>query len=194
MNLEVRFHFIFRLRCIDDGLFAIGLIFLYRRNRRAVLDPTKDAHGIRLNIPFIRIAAFSKTNCLSFSSMIAITIGTGPHTPNGTAVTPPIENDTSFDGTLSEVSTHDSEAEPYVAQFGVIRKDQVWEEFMSYAEKAKGSMAADTTEWAGSNVYIDFDPRTDSEEEGSDDDGLSSLQKSVSRALGIDPTKEFFSE
>lgn len=194
MNLEVRFRFLFRLRSLMDRLSAIGLIFLYRRNRRAVLDPTRDAHGIRLNIPFIRIAAFSKSNCLSFAWMVAITIGTGPHTPNGTAVTPPIETDTSFDGTLSEVSSHDSETEPYVVQFGVIRKDPVWEEFMSYAEKAKASMAADTTEWAGSNVYIDFDPRTDSEEEGSEANGLSSLQKSVSRALGIDPTKEFFSK
>jgi hypothetical protein len=177
-----------------DGLFAIGLLFLFRRNRRAVLDPTKDAHGIRLNVPFIRVAAFSKSQCFTFTWMIAITIGTGALAANGGSATPPIENDTSSDGTLSEVSTHDSEAEPYVVQVGVIRKDPVWDEFMSHVEMAKATMTADTTEWAGSNVYIDFDPRTDFEEEGSDTNGLSTLEKSVSRALGLDPTKEFFSE
>jgi hypothetical protein len=169
-------------------------MYLHRRNRHAVLDPTKDAHGIRLNIPLIRIAAFSKSDCLSFSWMIAITVNTSYHTPNGAAVTPPIETDTSMDGTLSVVSTHDSETEPYVVQVGTIRKDPEWDEFMSYVEKAKATTAADTTEWAGANVYIDFDPRVDAEDEGSDDGGLSSMQKSVSRALGIDSTKEFFSE
>lgn len=195
MNLEVRFYPFFSPSIYRwMGLSAIGLIYLHRRNRHAVLDPTKDAHGIRLNIPFIRIAAFSKSDCLSFSWMIAITIGTGPHTPNGAVVTPPIEADASNDGTLSEISSHDSDTEPYVVQVGTIRKDPEWNEFMSYVEKAKASTAADTTEWAGANVYIDFDPRTDADEEGSDDDGLSTVQKSVSRALGIDPTKEFFSE
>ena len=48
---------------------------------------------------------------------------------------------------------------------------RVWEEFMSHVEKAKATITADTTEWAGSNVYIDFDPRTDFEEEESDANG-----------------------
>lgn len=175
---------------------AIGLIFLYRRNRRAVLDPTEDVHGIRLNIPLSRIATASKTEAFSFSWMVSITISSDAVASNGAAVTPPVEADSPSDGaTLSEVLSQDSEAEPYVVQVGVIRKDAVWDELMSYVEKAKVAAAADTTtEWAGSNVYIDYDPRADLEEEESDGSGLSSLQKSVSRALGLDFTKEFFSE
>jgi hypothetical protein len=178
-----------------DVFHAIGLIFLYRRNRRAVLDPTEDVHGIRLNIPLSRIAAASKSQCFSFSWMVAITIGADPVASNGSAATPPVENDSSYDGsTLSEVLTQDSETEPYVVQVGVIRKDAVWDDFMSYVEKAKLAMAADATEWAGANVYIDFDARADLDDEDSDDTGLSGVQKSVSRALGLDFTKEFFSE
>ncbi len=177
-----------------DELPAIGLIFLYRRNRRAVLDPTEDVHGIRLNIPLSRIAATSKSQCLSFAWMVSITIGTDLPTSNGAAGAPLVEIDSSNDGTLSEVTSHDSEAEPYVVQFGVIRKDPVWDDFMSYVEKAKAATAADATEWIGSNVYIDFDPRADFEDDESEGNGLSVLQKSVSLALGLDPTKEFYSE
>ena len=65
---------------------------------------------------------------------------------------------------------------------------------MSHVEKAKATMTADATEWAGSNVYVDFDLRTDFEEEESDANGLSTLPESVSRALGIDLTKEVFSK
>ncbi len=179
-----------------DDLPAIGLIFLNRRNRRAVLDPTEDVNGIRLNIPLSRIAANTKTLSLSFAWMISITIGADHLGSNGTAATP-AENDSLSlsDGTLTEILSHDSEAEPYVVQFGVIRKDPVWDDFMSYVEKAKAATAADsTTEWAGSNVYIDFDPRLDLEDEGSEGNGLSSLQKSVAHALGLDPAKEFYSE
>jgi sterol 3beta-glucosyltransferase len=167
-----------------------GILFLYRRNRRAVLDPTEDVHGIRLNIPLSQIASASKSACLSFSWMVAITIGTSPLASNGASAL--ADNDSLSDGTLSEVLSNDSEAEPYLVQVGIIRKDPVWDEFMSYVEKAKVAMAADATEWAGSNVYIDFDPRAELEEEESDGGGLSSLQKSVSRALGLDPTKEFY--
>ena len=81
-----------------------------------------------------------------------------------------------------------------MVQFAVIREDPVWIDIMSYVEKAKAAMAADATEWAGSNVYFDFDPRAELEDEGSEDNGLSGLQKSVSHALGLDPTKEFYSE
>ena len=73
-----------------------------------------------------------------------------------------------------------------MVQVGLIR---VWEVFLSRVEKAKATM-----EWAGSNVYVDFDPRTDFEEEESDANGLSTLPESVSRALGIDLTKEVFSK
>jgi hypothetical protein len=179
-----------------DEFPAIGLMFLYRRNRRSVLDPTEesDANGIRLNIPLSRIAAISKSRCLSFPWMVSITIGADNLASNGSAVTPPAENDSLSDGTLTEVLSQDSEAEPYVVQFAVIREDPVWIDIMSYVEKARAAMATDATEWAGSNVYFDFDPRADLEDEGSEDNGLSGLQKSVSHALGIDPTKEFYSE
>ena len=178
-----------------DELLAIGLIFLYRRNRRAVLDATGDANGIRLNIPLSRIAAISKSQCFTFAWMVSITIGADNLASNGAAVTPPVENDSQSDGTtLSEVLSQDSDAEPYVVQFGALRKDPIWDDFMSHVEKAKAAMAADATEWAGSNVYIDFDPRAEWEDEGSEDNGLTGLQKSVSHALGLDPTKEFYSE
>jgi hypothetical protein len=172
------------------------VIFLNRRNRRAVLDPTEDVNGIRLNIPLNRIAAHSKTLSLSFAWMISITIGADQLGSNGAAAIP-AENDSLSlsDGTLTEILSHDSEAEPYVVQFGVIRKDPVWDDFESYVEKAKVPIAADsTTEWAGSNVYIDFDPRLDLENEWSEGNGLSRLQKTVSHALGLDPAKEFYSE
>jgi sterol 3beta-glucosyltransferase len=186
------FFFLFNL--LMDEFPVIGLMFLYRRNRRAVLDPTEDVNGIRLNIPLSRIATVSKSHCLSFAWMVSITIGAGNLASNGTAVTPPAEIDSLSDNTLSEVLSQDSETEPYVVQFAAIRKDPVWEEFTSYVEKAKAAMAADATEWAGSNVYIDFDPRADLEDEGSEGNGLNGLQKSVSHALGLDPTKEFYSE
>ena len=170
-------------------------MFLYRRNRRAVLDPTKDVNGIRLNIPLSRIATVSKSQCLSFAYMVSITIAADNLASNGAAVSPPVENDSLSDGTLSEVLSQDSDTEaPYVVQFAAIRQDPVWDDFMSYVEKAKAAMTADTIEWAGSNVYIDFDPRFEMEDEGSEGNGLSGLQKSVCLALGIDPTKEFYSE
>lgn len=124
--------------------------------------------------------------------MVAITIDTSPLASNRASTL--VENDSLSDGTLSEVLSNDSETEPYLVQLGIIRKDPVWDDFMSYVEKAKVAMAADSTEWAGSNVYIDFDPRAELEDEESDGNGLSSLQKSVSRALGFDPTNEFYSE
>ncbi len=139
-----------------DELPVIGAMFLYRRNRRAVLDATEDVNGIRLNIPLSRIATISKSQCLSFAWMVCITIGADNLASNGAAVTPPVENDSLSDGTLSEVLSNDSEGEPYVVQFAAIRKDPVWDDFMSYVEKAKVAMAADATEWPGSNVYIDL--------------------------------------
>ncbi len=65
---------------------------------------------------------------------------------------------------------------------------------MSHVEKAKAKAAADTTKWPGARVFVDFDPRADSGKGEPDHSGLSSLQISVCRALGLDPTNEFFSK
>lgn len=172
---------------------AIGSLFLHRRNRRAVLDPTEDVDGIRINIPLARIAEASKSPCLSFAYMISIIISADP-TSNESATSSSVEIDSSSDGTLSERGDviSDNEAEPYVVQVSIIRKDEILDDLAGYVEKAKSAKAADTAEWPGSKVYIDFDPRADLEE--SETSGLSSLQIAVARALGIDPAKEFFSE
>jgi hypothetical protein len=173
---------------------AIGSLFLHRRNRRAVLDPSEDVDGIRINIPLARIAGASKSPCLSFAFMMSITISADP-TSNDAAASSSVEIDSSSDGTLSERgdSISDNEAEPYVVQVSILRNEEAWDGLAGYVEKAKSAKAADTADWPGSKVYIDFDPRADLEEE-SEISGLNSLQIAVARALGLDPTKEFFSE
>jgi len=174
-----------------DGRFSpiIGVIFLYRRNRRAVLNPSEDVNGIRLNIPLSRIAGAAKSPCLSFACMVSITIAPDTLASSDAATSVASESDAS-----SDVVTSESEAEPYVVQVSILRKDPIWDDFLSYVEKAKAVAAASTTEWPGSRVYIDFDPRTDLVPEESDNSGLSNLQVTVSRALGLDLTKEFFGE
>jgi len=126
--------------------------------------------------------------------MVSITIAPDP---SEAAASSTVEIESSSDGSLSErgdaVST-DNDADPYVVQVSIIRKHPIWDDFMSYVETAKAAKAADTTDWPGSRVYIDFDPTADFEREASETSGMSSLQRSVSRALGLDPTKEFFSE
>ncbi|KAI0250755.1 hypothetical protein BJV78DRAFT_1127542 [Lactifluus subvellereus] len=129
-----------------------------------------DINGIRINIPLSRVAETSKSQCLSFACMVSITISPDPLASNETF----------------------NEGEPYVVQVSIIRNDPIWDDFMSYVEKAKAAAAADTTEWPGSRVDIDFDPRADLGQEESDNSGLNRLQISVARALGLDPTKEFF--
>ena len=116
---------------------------------------------------------------------------------NETTTSPTVEIDSYSDGTLSErgdAVSSENEAEPYVVQVSILRNHSIWDDFMSHVAKAKTAMAADTTEWPGSRVFIDFDPRADLESEEPDTSGLSSLQISISRALGLDPAKEFFSE
>jgi len=125
--------------------------------------------------------------------MMSITISADP-TSNDAAASSSVEIDSSSDGTLSERGDiiSDNEAEPYVVQVSIIRKEEAWDGLAGYVEKAKSAKAADTADWPGSKVYIDFDPRADLEE--SEISGLNSLQIAVARALGLDPTKEFFSE
>lgn len=134
--------------------------------------------------------------CLSFACVVSLTIASESLASNDNeATTPPaVENDTSSDGSLSDVFSQESESGPYVVQVSILRKDPVWDDVMSYVEKAKSVAATDTTNWPGSTVYIDFDPRADSEQDESDNNGLNGLQVSVSRALGLDTTKEFFSK
>ena len=169
-------------------------IFLHRRNRRAVLerDPTDDINGIRINIPLNRVAGASKAPCLSFACMVSITISPDPLAPNETYVQSDASSDGAFSDRTDSLST-ENEGEPYVVQVSIIRNDPIWDDFMSHVEKAKAATAGDTTEWPGSRVDIDFDPRADFGQEESDSSGLNSLQRSVARALGLDPTKEFFS-
>ncbi|KAH9049861.1 hypothetical protein EDB84DRAFT_837422 [Lactarius hengduanensis] len=176
-----------------------GAIFLYRRNRLAVLatDSNEDVNGIRINIPLHRVAAATKSQCFSFACMVSITIGADPLASNELIPTPTTESDSSSEGNSidrSETLTGDSDADPYTVQVSMIRKHPLWDDFMSHVESAKARAAADTTEWPGARVYVDFDPRADSGQGDSDNSGLSNLQISVSRALGLDTTNEFFSK
>jgi hypothetical protein len=128
--------------------------------------------------------------------MVSIAISPDPASSEA-AASSTVEIESSSDGTLSErgdTASADNENDPYVVQVSMIRKHPIWDDFMSHVEKLRAAMAADTTEWPGSRVFTDFDPRADIEREESETSGLSSLRRSVSRALGLDPTKEFFSE
>ncbi|KAH9080484.1 hypothetical protein EDB83DRAFT_986243 [Lactarius deliciosus] len=174
-----------------------GTIFLYRRNRLAVLatDSNEDVNGIRINIPLHRIAAATKSLCFSFACMVSITIDADPLASNELIPTPTTESDSSSEGNSidrSETLTGESDADPIIVQVSMIRKHPLWDDFMSHVESAKARAAADTTEWPGARVYVDFDPRADSGQGDSDNSGLSNLQISVSRALGLDTTNEFF--
>jgi hypothetical protein len=177
-----------------------GVLFMYHRNRRAVLarDSTEDVNGIRINIPLSRVAGATKSQCLSFACMVSITISADPFAFNESLPSPfsDSENDTSSVGASierSETLSTESDAEPYAVQVSIIRKDPIWDDFMSYVDKAKAATAGDTTEWPGSRVYIDYDPRNDLGQE-LDSTAPISLQTSVARALGLDTTKEFFCE
>jgi hypothetical protein len=169
------------------------VLFLHRRNRHAVLsrDSTEDIDTIRVNIPLSRVAEATKSQCLSFACMVSITISADPASKDSLT----LENDSS-DGAFSERSetiSTESDPEPYVVQFSIIRKDPIWDDIMSYVDNAKAALAADATEWPGSSVYLDFDS-TDVEQEDSDSTKLNNRHISVARAIGLDPTKEFFGE
>ncbi len=173
----------------------IGAIFLYRRNRRAVLaqDPNEDVNGIRINIPLHRVASASKSRCFSFACMVSITISPDPHELNLIST---ISSDSSSEANSlerAESLSGDGDADGYTVQISMIRKHPIWDDFMSHVEKAKARAATDTMEWPGGKAYIDFDPRADSVFGEPDESGLSSLEVSVSRALGLDTANEFIS-
>jgi hypothetical protein len=170
------------------------VLFLYRRNRQAVLsrESREDTDSIRINIPLSRVAEAAKSQCLSFACMVSITISAEHASKDSIA----LENDTSSDGAFSERSetlSTESDGDPHVVQVSIIRKDPIWDDFMSYVDNAKAALAADATEWPGSRVYLDFDS-TDLGQEESDSTKLNSRHISVARAIGLDPTKEFFGE
>jgi len=179
-------------------LSIIGVMFLYRRNRHALLNPAEDtSDGIRLNIPLTRVAGALKSKCLlSFACMVSITVAADPLVGNEGAASPIGDSDSSSERTSSDKSVilnPENEAEPYVVQLSMIRSHPLWDDLMSHVETANAAVAADTTDWPGSRLYIDYDPRADLEGED-EDNGLSSLQRSVLSTLGLDRTKEFFSE
>jgi sterol 3beta-glucosyltransferase len=125
--------------------------------------------------------------------MVSITVGSDPLAGNESPV---LDSDSSSERASSDKSVilnPENEAEPYVVQLSMIRRHPIWDDLMSHVEKANAAVAADTTDWPGSRLYIDYDPRADLEDEDLHN-GLSSLQRSVSSTLGLDRTKEFFSE
>jgi hypothetical protein len=124
--------------------------------------------------------------------MVSITISPDP-APSEAAASSNVDIESSSDTTSSDVSS-ENETDPYVVQVSILRNHPIWDDFMSYVEKAKAAKALDPTDWLGARVFIDFDPRADFVRDESETSGLSSLRRSVVRALGLDPTKEFFSE
>jgi hypothetical protein len=174
-------------------------MFLYRRNRHALLNPAEDTtNGIRLNIPLTRVAGALKSKCLlSFACMVSITVAADPLAGNEGAASSVGDSDSSSERAFSDKSVilnPENESEPYVVQLSMIRQHPIWDDLMSHVEKANAAVAADTTDWPGSRLYIDYDPRADLEDEDFHNQGLSSLQRFVSSTLGLDRTKEFFSE
>jgi hypothetical protein len=181
------------------GAPIIGAIFLYRRNRLAVLspDPNEDANGIRINIPLQRVAASSKSHCFSFACMVTITIGADPFASNELVSLPTTESDASTDVNpieRVETFTGDVDVDQYTVRVSMIHKNSLWDDFMSHVDKAKARATTDPTEWPGAKVYVDYDPRADLGQGEPDNSGLSGLQLSVCRALGLDTTTEFFSK
>lgn len=94
--------------------------------------------------------------------------------------------------TTDEASIIDAPPVKQVLQLGVLREDALWENIMTYANKAKDEASKSDVDWQGSRVFIDLDPRTG---EGVDTSGtnLSDQVKTVSFALGLDTTKEMWS-
>ena len=187
---------VFRSTSLIGDAPIIGTIFLYRRNRLAVLsrDSNEDVNGIRINIPLQRVTAASTSQCFSFACMVSITIGADPLE---LVPIPTTESDTSSEGNSIErgdTLSGDGDADTYTVQVSMIRKHPLWDDFMSHVEQAKARTAADTTEWPGTKVYVDFDPRADSGQGEPDNSGLSGLQISVCRALGLETKEQFFSK
>ncbi|KAN0139921.1 UDP-Glycosyltransferase/glycogen phosphorylase [Lactarius tabidus] len=163
----------------------LGALFLYRRNHRSVLtqSDTDDLNAVRINIPLSRINSVEKTELPPFVGLISFTFD-----PTSAQNGVPTEQSAS---TAEEASVIDTPPVKQVLQLGVLREDPLWENIMTYANKAKAEASKSDVDWQGSRVFIDLDPRTGNGIETSDTN-LSDQVKSVAFALGLDTTKEMW--
>jgi sterol 3beta-glucosyltransferase len=165
--------------------FHIGALFLYRRNRRLVLeDDTDDLNAIRVNIPLSRVITTERTNLASFAGLVAVTFDPSSHDSSTEQAAPSAED-------KEGLALIDTAPERQVLQFGILREDMEWLDIRSYIDKAKTSASSSNVDWPGSRVYIDVDPRNVETSEASDNN-LSDRVKSVSYALGLDTTKDIW--
>lgn len=143
---------------------------------------TDDLNAVRINIPLSRINSVEKTELPAFAGLVSFTFD-----PTSAQNGVPTEH-----ATTDEASIIDAPPVKQVLQLGVLREDALWENIMTYANKAKDEASKSDVDWQGSRVFIDLDPRTG---EGVDTSGtnLSDQVKTVSFALGLDTTKEMWS-
>ena len=177
------------VRDLFSDLSPIGALFLYRRNRRSVLTQVDadDLNAVRINIPLSLVESAEKTQLPAFAGLISFTFD--PARSNGAPSGVPTEQNVS---TTEGVTIFDTPPVKQVLQLGVLREDALWENIMTYANKAKAAASKSNVDWPGSRVFIDLDPRTSNGPETSDNN-LSDLVKSVSFTLGLDTTKELWS-
>jgi sterol 3beta-glucosyltransferase len=145
---------------------------------------TDDLNAVRINIPLSRINSVEKTELPPFVGLISFTFD-----PTSAQNGVPTEQSAS---TAEEASVIDTPPVKQVLQLGVLREDPLWENIMTYANKAKAEASKSDVDWQGSRVFIDLDPRTGNGIETSDTN-LSDQVKSVAFALGLDTTKEMWS-
>ena len=140
---------------------------------------TDDLNAIRINIPMSRINSVEKTELPAFAGLVSFTFD-------------PTSAQNGVPSTTDEASIIDTPPVKQVLQLGVLREDTLWENIMTYANKAKAEASKSDVDWQGSRVFIDLDPRTG---DGVDTSGtnISDQVKAVSFALGLDTTKEMWS-
>jgi len=144
-----------------------------------------DLNAVRINIPLSRVESAEKTQLPAFAGLVSLTFD--PTSSNGARVSTeqsalPAE----------EASISDTLPAKQVLQLGVLREDPLWGKIMDHANRAKADASKSNTDWPGSRVFVDLDPRTSNGSEASDSN-LSDLVKSVSFSLGLDTTKEMWS-
>ena len=149
-------------------------------------DDADDLDAVRINIPLSRVETVENTKMVSFAGLISVTFD-------------PKSSGAATDGGSTEHSLESKEdisletaPDKQVLQLGVFRKDPEWDNVMTYVNKAKTSTSENGVDWPGARVYIDMDSRAGNSSEPSDSN-LSNVVKSVSYALGLDPTKVIWS-